>query len=67
MGEARGMGFAVRKEVVSVVAAAELGVWEVPSSLLGSGVVCLEACVLKVGRKRLVNDGLGGKGVGGRL
>jgi len=61
------MGFAVRKEVVRVVAAALLGVWLVPSSLLGSGVVGREACVLKVGRSRLVNDGLGGSGVGGRL
>ena len=61
------MGFAVRKDVARVVAAALLGVCEVPSSLLGSGVVGLEACVLNVGRSRLVNEGLGGRGVGGRL
>ena len=59
------MGLAVRKDVVRVVAAALLGVCEVPSSDDGSGVVGLEAW--NVGRKRLVNEGLGGKGVGGRL
>lgn len=61
------MGFAVRKDEVKVLAAALLGVCEAPSSLDGSGVVVREACVLKVGRKRLVNEGLGGNGVGGRL
>ena len=71
------MGFAVRKVVVSVDAAAELGVWVpvaspprvfgVPSSLEGSGVVgLLLNWLLKFGRSRDVKEGEGGRGVGGR-
>ena len=65
--------------LVSVDAAAEFGVCVpvalsrvllgvVPSSLEGSGVVgrLLNWLVLKVGRKREVSDGDGGRGVGGR-
>jgi hypothetical protein len=67
------MGLAVRKDVVRVVAAAVmvLGVVEAvaaaSSPLLGSGVVGRETEVLKVGRSRLVKEGDGGNGVGGRL
>ena len=70
------MGFAVRKVLVKVEAAAELGVcvpatpsraFDVPSSLEGSGVVGLLLCVLKFGRSKDVRDGEGGSGVGGRL
>lgn len=69
------MGFAVRKEVVRVEAAAELGVCApggrrevvLPSSEEGSGVVGREVCVLKLGRRREVREGEGGRGVGGRL
>ena len=67
------MGFAVRKVLVSVDAAAELGVWlpvlGVPSSLEGSGVVGrLLNWLLKFrfGRSNDVRDGDGGRGVGGR-
>jgi hypothetical protein len=34
---------------------------------LDSGVVCRELCVLKLGRSKLVKEGEGGSGVGGRL
>lgn len=64
------MGFAVRKDVVRVLAAVcemDEGVCVAPSSLDGSGVVGREGAVLNVGRNKLVNEGLGGKGVGGLL
>lgn len=72
------MGFAERKVLVSVDAAAELGVcwpvvppfsrvvWDMPSSLDGSGVVGRLFALLKLGRRRDVRDGEGGRGVGGR-
>lgn len=72
------MVFAVRKLLVSVDAAAELGVWVpvpspsrrvlgvVPSSLEGSGVVGRLFWLLKLGRRREVREGEGGRGVGGR-
>lgn len=75
MGDARGIGRAVRNDVVSVLAAALFGVWApgrallmpVPSSDDGSGVVGRDVCALKLGRRRDVRDGDGGRGVGGRL
>lgn len=70
------MGFAVRKVLVRVEAAAELGVCVpvalsrvlgVPSSLEGSGVVGRELnWLLKFGRNSEVKEGDGGRGVGGR-
>lgn len=74
MGEARGIGRAVRKEEVRAAAVVEEGVCvPVPgtvergvcSSEEGSGVVGREA--LKLGRRSEVSDGEGGSGVGGRL
>lgn len=74
MGLARGIGLAVRKLDVNVLAAAELGVcepvprvWGVPSSEEGSGVPGRLFCELKLGLRREVRDGEGGRGVGGRL
>jgi len=68
------MGFAERSVLVKAEAAAELGVWEpvprvweVPSSLEGSGVVGRLFALLKFGRRREVKEGEGGRGVGGRL
>lgn len=72
------MGFAVRKLLVRVEAAAELGVCVpvplpfsrpcgVPSSLEGSGVAGRLLALLKLGRRRDVRDGDGGSGVGGLL
>lgn len=70
----------MRKLVVSVETAAELGVCvpvvpvpapglvrEEPSSLEGSGVPGRLFCELNVGLRSDVSDGLGGNGVGGRL
>lgn len=79
LGLARGIGLADWRVLVSVDAAAEFGVcvpvassvrmWDVvpPSSLEGSGVVGRLLALLKVGRRRLVKEGEGGRGVGGRL
>ena len=59
--------------VVVVVVVAEAGVavpawWcPAPSSLEGSGVEGRLFAELKFGRSRDVSDGLGGRGVGGRL
>ena len=74
LGEARGIGRAVRKDVVRAAAELDVGVCVpvpgrvergVVSSDDGSGVVGREA--LKLGRRREVRDGDGGRGVGGRL
>jgi len=76
------MGRAVRYEVVSVLAAAALlgvcvpvpvlvrwvcGVLPFPSSEEGSGVPGRLLWEVKLGRRRDVRDGAGGRGVGGRL
>ena len=70
------MGLAVRKLLVRVDAAAELGVcvpvaspprvFGVPSSLEGSGVVGRLFWLLKLKGSREVREGDGGRGVGGR-
>lgn len=65
----------MRKLDVKVLAAAEFGVCEPvprvcgvpPSSDEGSGVPGRLFCELKLGLKREVRDGEGGRGVGGRL